>query len=850
MASGGDIVGLAGPKELRPPVTCLFNDDVHQLMELQPLTKRILNTHEFSRLKDLKQLGGAYSVFPGASHNRFEHSLGVAHLARTFVEELAARHPSAHVTKEDMLCVEIAGLIHDLGHGIMSHMFDSKYIPAKLGTGIGWEHEHASVDMFDHLITVNNLQPFFRDAGLDPVVDKRFIQELVLGGPDSGHPNFADFKGCPHRSAAPAGTPNRKRFLYEIVANKRNGIDVDKWDYFLRDASRLGLTTAFNAATVQRLIRHARVMTVEGESGGDPCTQIGYHVKMGKEVYSLFRARFQLHDTAYQHKTARCIEYMYSEALIAAGDHFTVPGTGGVPRRMHEAISDMAAYNRMSDYVLKQLENSNDAHPGMVRAREILKNIHRRKLYTFLMEATIPPTYVGDAKAGEGAALRVLTSISFIGSQLGEAVDHATEELRKCGAAVALPTGVKLPGSAARFRFGNGADHSEPPPPFDGASFEPTLASVDPVVSTNGSGTQLLGSSQVAGGERRDRAPLPKAPLPPAAGKGGKGMVQASMTAFLGGGAGGAQAKSGTQSAFADASVPTRAPKRGIAVVKEGAGAGAGGGSKRQKREEEPTGDSTQGGAAATQHRRSHRGLQESDRQWIVQWLVAFAGGMPQEMVDEARASYTKAKAAEEEAHLAEGDVDVSASQSGLHYVPLSQMPASQGEDITLSQASQGSGGGGGDVSHATTSRSEVLCAEDIFVDLVRLDYGSKDKDPVENITFFQINKGDGNAFPCKLNRKDMGPIRVPSVFQQQCIRLYSKRNAVDHLAQAAFYWFTRAVDLNMTLSTYFKEPERRRRNKSRPAPSVGDAGGAAGRPAQPAQAHAVPQLLASQYIF
>lgn len=54
----------------------VFNDPIHGHIEMHPLLVRIIDTPQFQRLRYIKQLGGTYYVFPGASHNRFEHSLG------------------------------------------------------------------------------------------------------------------------------------------------------------------------------------------------------------------------------------------------------------------------------------------------------------------------------------------------------------------------------------------------------------------------------------------------------------------------------------------------------------------------------------------------------------------------------------------------------------------------------------------------------------------------------------------------------------------------------------------------------------------------------------------------------
>jgi hypothetical protein len=75
----------------------------------------------------------------------------VCYLSGELVERLRDQQPELGISEADVLCVKIAGLCHDLGHGPFSHMFDGRFIPLTC-PGSTWHHEMASVAMFDHLL--------------------------------------------------------------------------------------------------------------------------------------------------------------------------------------------------------------------------------------------------------------------------------------------------------------------------------------------------------------------------------------------------------------------------------------------------------------------------------------------------------------------------------------------------------------------------------------------------------------------------------------------------------------------------------------------------------------------------
>ncbi|NXJ06973.1 SAMH1 triphosphohydrolase, partial [Odontophorus gujanensis] len=362
---------LACLNQLRQTVDIMkvFNDPVHGHIEIHPLLVRIIDTPQFQRLRYIKQLGGTYFVFPGASHNRFEHSLGVGYLAGCLVRELKERQPELDITQRDILCVEIAGLCHDLGHGPFSHMFDGRFIPLAR-EGLNWKHETASVEMFEHLITSNKLEKVMESYGLVLEEDMTFIKEQI-GGPID---ETTCEKSWPYR-----GRPKEKSFLYEIVANKKNGIDVDKWDYFARDCHHLGIQNNFD---YRRLIKFTRVC----EAGNQK--HICARDKEVGNLYDMFHTRNCLHRRAYQHKVGNIIEIMQvlqiTEAFQKADRFFQIEGSKGKLYQISTAMEDMEAYTKLTDNIYLEILHS--SRPELSEAREILHKIERRELYKFLGE--------------------------------------------------------------------------------------------------------------------------------------------------------------------------------------------------------------------------------------------------------------------------------------------------------------------------------------------------------------------------------------------------------------------------------------------------------------------------------
>ncbi len=241
-------------------------DVIHGFIEVDKITLSIIDTPEFQRLRNIKQLGAVHFVFPSANHTRFEHSLGVYYLAGELINNLKKNQPELNITEKEVLLVKIAGLCHDLGHGPFSHLLDEILKEKNLGSNL-IEHEKRSIQILKYLVKKYNIELSDTDLNL--------IGNLI-------YPNDIEI--------------NDRQFLYEIVSNKRNGIDVDKFDYLKRDTFYLGMSFSLDCS---RILKYARVID----------DKICYLDKSYYHILEMFEIRNKLHKQVYKHKTVLGIEF-------------------------------------------------------------------------------------------------------------------------------------------------------------------------------------------------------------------------------------------------------------------------------------------------------------------------------------------------------------------------------------------------------------------------------------------------------------------------------------------------------------------------------------------------------------
>ncbi|CAL1543483.1 unnamed protein product [Lymnaea stagnalis] len=347
----------------------IFNDPIHGHIQLHPACQLVVDTPQFQRLRFIKQLGMVYFVFPGASHNRFEHTLGVCHLAGQFARALRQNQPRLGITDTDILCVEIAGLCLSLGHGPFSRLYTDRFLYScdKKKT-----HPKPSSDMLEHLLAANGLREKLKFYGLEEV-DITFIKEQI-----------GDPKPTGSTAWSYEGRPKEKAFLYEIVNNRRNGVDVYKWDYLARDCHHLGIKNNFDWS---RYMKFARVIEMDGE------LQICVRDKEIANLYNMFYTRYTLNKYAYHHKVNCGMEIMVTRALKKANEHVRYEGESGEQRSLYQCYSEMSAYSKLTDNVLFKILNApiigddSKEDSQLQEAQDIIKRIFRRDLYRCVYES-------------------------------------------------------------------------------------------------------------------------------------------------------------------------------------------------------------------------------------------------------------------------------------------------------------------------------------------------------------------------------------------------------------------------------------------------------------------------------
>ncbi len=242
-----------------------IKDPLYGYIKITEQERLVIDAEPVQRLRRIKQLAGAQYVYPAANHTRFEHSLGTMHLAGAVADNLPAISEESEREK-----VRIAALLHDVGHGPLSHLFEpllTKYV--------GKTHE----DMSLRLIRESTISRSLEKASFNP----EEISLLAVG-----------------RLAS-----SKKPFLDQIV---RSAVDVDKMDFLLRDSYHTG--ASYGTIDIFRLIYTMDIL--DGNLAVD-ATAIS-------TLETFLLARLESFRAIYFHRTTRAAQIMVIKALEQAKD--------------------------------------------------------------------------------------------------------------------------------------------------------------------------------------------------------------------------------------------------------------------------------------------------------------------------------------------------------------------------------------------------------------------------------------------------------------------------------------------------------------------------------------------------
>ncbi|MFH0896779.1 MAG: HD domain-containing protein, partial [Candidatus Bathyarchaeota archaeon] len=244
-----------------------IRDPIHGYISMSSVEKDIIDTRPVQRLRRIKQLSGAYFTYPGAEHSRFSHSLGVMHLAGILGNHLKEL---GYIDENDVQKIRIGGLLHDVGHGPFSHMYEEVLNKYRDTT-----HE----DLTQWLIKDSELKDPLEKYGYS--IEE--MSKLAVGR--------SDISG--------------KNFLNQVIASQFN---VDIMDYLVRDSHFAGVE--YGNIDVIRLINALDVIG----------SVLAMDVATLYALEAFVIARYEMFKAVYFHRTVRAAEVMIIRAMAYANE--------------------------------------------------------------------------------------------------------------------------------------------------------------------------------------------------------------------------------------------------------------------------------------------------------------------------------------------------------------------------------------------------------------------------------------------------------------------------------------------------------------------------------------------------
>ncbi|MFZ2146434.1 MAG: HD domain-containing protein [Sedimentisphaerales bacterium] len=327
-----------------------FRDPIHVFIRMDSEERKIVDSRPFQRLRQIHQLAMTYLVYPGATHRRFEHSLGVMELASrvyniiTDSSETDDRVRDILPPSEDkkmywQKVLRMASLCHDLGHLPFSHAAEKELLSD------GLDHEKLTAD----IINSSEMKKIWNEV--TPPLRPKDITKIAIGPQKSKEIGLGDFNDW-------------EAILSEIISG--NTFGVDRMDYLLRDSLHAGV--AYGKFDHYRLIDTLRILP-KSEDSDEPTLGL---IEGGlQSAESLLWARYFMFSQVYCHPVRRIYDIHLQDFLKS-----WLPD-GRFPIKLDDYL------NLTDCEIIAELRKSSqeDTHPSHKYAKLIIDRNHFKPIY-------------------------------------------------------------------------------------------------------------------------------------------------------------------------------------------------------------------------------------------------------------------------------------------------------------------------------------------------------------------------------------------------------------------------------------------------------------------------------------
>ncbi len=322
-----------------------IRDPVHGSIQILNQEIPILEAPFFQRLRNIKQLGFTENIFPGATHTRYLHSIGVMDISTKVFDQIFKDNENNKDLNRLKETVRLACLLHDIGHAPLSHT--TEFVMPSV----------ESLNLPANFVKINNRQATHEDYTIKSIIDssltKSFdsvknsfgiepeqIAELIIG--ETTNPDYFTINGI-----------NYFPLLHQLVSSE---MDCDRMDYLLRDSYFCGVS--YGKFDLDWIIDNLKPAVIDGKA------YLGITERAVSTFDDFLLSRFHMFLMVYFHYKSVCLEKMLKRYFQSAPDEYAIP-------------SNIEEYLSHDDhFLMKELRNSQN-----LWAKKIVRNTIPTKIF-------------------------------------------------------------------------------------------------------------------------------------------------------------------------------------------------------------------------------------------------------------------------------------------------------------------------------------------------------------------------------------------------------------------------------------------------------------------------------------